>query len=123
LRRILILLLIVGLGVVSACSTRAVPKTEFEFANKLAQMDLWKEAFYRWNKLIEEGKENAALYNNLAIAYEERGEFENAEKAYQKALKLSPSNSTIQNNYDKFKKMLNNDKKEKNGKEKDKNKK
>ena len=107
---------------VNACSSRSVPKTEFEFANKLAQEELWKEAFYRWNKLLEEGKESAALYNNIAIAYEERGEFEKAEAAYQKALKLSPGNSTVQSNYDKFKKMLTSDEKEKNGKEKPKKK-
>ena len=86
----------------------------------MAQEGLWKEAYYRWNKLLEQGNESASLYNNIAIALEERGEFEEAEKAYQKALKLSPDNPTIKSNYNKFKKMLKTGEKEENEKEKNK---
>jgi len=122
LRLITIPILIVSICVISACSTNPVPKTEFEFANRLAQDDLWKEAHFRWSKLLEQGKENAALYNNIAVAHEKMGEFEEAERAYRKALKLSPNNSTIKSNYDKFKRMLkqDKDKNEKNKKKKDK---
>ena len=102
MKLVIIPILIAGIFIVGACSTRSVPKTEFEFANKLAQDDLWKEAQYRWNQLLEKGKESAALYNNIAVAFEKMGEFEEAEKAYQKAMKLSPNNSTIKNNYNKL---------------------
>ncbi|UCH95230.1 MAG: tetratricopeptide repeat protein [Candidatus Aminicenantes bacterium] len=117
LKQIMIISLIVGICVLNACSTKAVPKTEFEFGNHLARQGLWKEAYYRWNRALEQGKESAALYNNIAIALEEMGKFEEAEKAYQKALKLSPNNQTVQGNYNKFKKMLTKDK-DKNEKDK-----
>jgi tetratricopeptide (TPR) repeat protein len=121
LKPIMITFLLIGICIINACSTNPVPKTEFEFANKLAQDDLWKEAFFRWNKLVEQGKQSAALYNNIAIAYEKMGQFEEAEEAYQKALKLSPDNSTVKSNYEKFKRMLKEDR-DKNEKNKEKKK-
>ena len=47
----------------------------------------------------------AAAYNNLAIAYEHEGQFDEARKAYDKALELDPHNQQIQQNYDLFKEI------------------
>ncbi len=109
---VIILILVVVLG---GCSAKKVYKSEFDFANKMAQAGLWKEAHYRWKNILAEGKESAAIYNNIAVALEHMGRFEEAEESYKKALALSPNNSTIQGNYDKFKTLL---KKKKNEKKK-----
>jgi Tfp pilus assembly protein PilF len=78
-------------------------KTEIDFANKLAQQGLWKEAHFRWQKSITRGKETAAAYNNLAVYYEKTGDLKKAESAYKNALKLAPQNKYIVSNYKKFK--------------------
>jgi Tfp pilus assembly protein PilF len=80
--------------------------SEFDFANKLAQRGLWKEAQIRWQKILDSGKKSASLYNNIAIAFENMGKPKEAEKAYKKALALSPNNSRIKSNYEGFKKIL-----------------
>lgn len=98
---ILILMFIVG-----GCSAKNSYKSEFSFANKLAQEGLWKEAHFRWMKILENGKPTAELYNNIAIALEEMGKADEAEKMYQQALKMDPNNSTIKSNYDRFKDIL-----------------
>ncbi len=100
---VIMLLVVVVLG---GCSAKNVYKSEFDFANKMAQEGLWKEAYYRWKNILAGGKENAAIYNNIAVALEHLGRFEEAGESYKKALALSHNNSTIQFNYDKFKKLL-----------------
>ena len=99
---ITILLILVLLNFCTASKAR----TEFYFANKLAREGLWKEAYFRWAKSLEKGKESAALYNNMAIALEGMGKLEEAEKMYIKALKLSPNNPQIKKNFDGLKKNL-----------------
>jgi len=98
------------MAVFGACSAnKNVVNTELGFANKLAAQGLWKEARYRWEKVLEAGKENAAIYNNIAISLETAGDFKEADVFYKKALKLAPNNSTIKDNYEKFQKYLKNE--------------
>ena len=47
----------------------------------------------------------AEAWNNLAIGYEHQGRFDDADKAYQHALKLDPKNVAIRQNYDLFKEI------------------
>lgn len=81
-------------------------RNDFDFANRLAEGNLWKEAIYRYNRAISKGNNSAAVYNNLAIAYESCGEYEKAEQNYQLALKKDPGNTSIENNFEKLKKFL-----------------
>ncbi|MCP5105229.1 MAG: tetratricopeptide repeat protein [bacterium] len=115
-----IIFIVVGLLVFGSCSVRG-HQSEFRFANKLAEKGLWKEAYVRWQKIIDGGKETAALYNNVAIALERMGKTAEAEAAYNKALKLSPGNSRIKSNLERMKKFGKEDepgKKKKKGKKK-----
>jgi Flp pilus assembly protein TadD len=89
----------------SAGDARGDSKAQVEFGIVAAQRELWKEALYRWQRAVEIDPTYAAAYNNLAIAYEHEGKFEEARKAYEKAVELEPQNQLIQQNYDLFKEI------------------
>ena len=84
---------------------RSDAKKQVEFGIKVAQNGLWNEALYRWRKATETDPTYAAAWNNLAIAYEQQGNFEEAQKAYEKAVQLDPKNMMIRQNYDLFKEI------------------
>ena len=81
---------------------RSDAKAQVEFGIKAAQNELWKEATYRWEKATQIDPTYAEAWNNLAVGYEYSGRFEDAEAAYQRALKLDPNNAMIRQNYDLF---------------------
>ena len=86
---------------------RSDAKAQVEFGIKMAQNALWKEATYRWEKATEIDPTYAEAWNNLAIGYEHQGRFDDAERAYQQALKLAPNNTYIRQNYDLFNEIAN----------------
>lgn len=94
----------------SSCQTPH-PKTQLHFGIFAAQNDLWDESIYRWKKVIEATPQSAAAHNNLAVAYEKKGLWEQARNEYETALKLDPKNEHIQANFNKFKEI--HDKKQK----------
>ena len=103
----LLLVALLGLGVPSAAlaSARSDAKAQVEFGIAVAQRGLWKEALYRWERATEIDPTYAAAFNNLAIAYEQLGQFDKAREAYEKAVELEPSNEMIRQNYDLFKEI------------------
>ena len=90
---------------VAHAQDRGKSKEQIEFGIKVAQNGLWNEALYRWQKATELDPSYAAAWNNLAIAYEHEGKFDEAKKAYEKALQLEPKNLMIRQNYDLFKEI------------------
>jgi len=96
-----ITLVIVMSLLASACSMPTL-RTEMSFANKLAQEDLWQEACYRWEKQLAENPDSPAVLNNLAVAMEQLGRRDEAEKYYRKAIELAPKNTMIQRNFNRF---------------------
>ena len=90
---------------VAARDARSQAKEQVDFGIKVAENGLWNEALYRWQKAVELDPTYAAAWNNLAIAYEHEGKFEDAKKAYEQALQLDPKNLMIRQNYDLFKEI------------------
>ncbi|HUU04576.1 MAG TPA: tetratricopeptide repeat protein [Patescibacteria group bacterium] len=88
---------------ITACAVNSY-RSDFEFASKLAKEGLWQEASYRLQKALAAGNNSAALHNNMAVALESLGRYEEAQREYELALKLAPANLQIQNNFSQFKK-------------------
>ena len=84
---------------------RSEAKEQVEFGIKVAQNGLWKEAAYRWEKAVQLDPTYAAAWNNLAVAYEQQGNFDKAREAYEKAVGLDPKNLLFRQNYDLFKEI------------------
>ena len=105
LRALLLFVAVVGVASPAHADARDDAKAQVEFGIKVAQNGLWKEATYWWEKAVKIDPTYAEAWNNLAIGYEHEGRFEDAEKAYQEALKLSPKNAAIRQNYDLFKEI------------------
>ncbi len=71
-----------------------------------ARQNLWDEAIFRWRQALTARPESAAVHNNLAVAYEVKGQWEDARREYEAALKLAPRDSRIKLNYEQFKRNL-----------------
>ena len=114
--RLLAAFVVMGLtaGAVPAfADARSDSKAQVDFGIKSAQKELWSEALYRWKRAVEIDPTYAAAHNNLAIAYEHNGQFDDARVAYEKALELEPNNVLIKQNYDLFREI--NDRANRNG--------
>lgn len=89
----------------AAADDRSAAKEQVEFGIRVAQNGLWREALYRWERAVQLDPGYAEAWNNLAIAYEQAGRFDDARKAYDTAVKLDPENQLIRQNYDLFKEI------------------
>ena len=96
-------------GCVAACSHHtdlAKPAAQDDFGVQMARMNLWREAMFRFKRAVEINPVDAMAHNNLAVAYEANGDFDEARKEYLEALKLDRSNPYIQKNYSRFVEFL-----------------
>ena len=101
LKTVLFLVLLSAFGV--ACSSSGAPDdTQEKFGVRMARMNLWREALFRFQRAVEIDPEDAMAHNNLAVAYEANGDFENAGKQYREAMRLDKANPYIQKNYSRY---------------------
>jgi Flp pilus assembly protein TadD len=77
-------------------------ETQRRFGVRMARMNLWREARFRFQRATQIEPQNAMTHNNLAVAYEATGDFEAAAREYREALRLDRSNEYIQKNYSRF---------------------
>jgi Flp pilus assembly protein TadD len=105
-RAIIGALLLVGVvAAPAAANERDDAKTQVQFGIRVAQLGLWREALAHWERAVKLDPTYAPAYNNLAIGYEQQGDFEKARNAYEKALELNPNNQYIKQNYELFKEI------------------
>lgn len=96
---VVFLLLAIGCG---SGGDLAKPETQREFGVRMARMNLWREAMFRFRREVQIAPTNAMAHNNLAVALEATGDFDGAAKEYREALRLDRQNQYIQKNYSRF---------------------
>jgi Flp pilus assembly protein TadD len=78
-------------------------KSQLKFGVRAAKEDRWDEAVFRWRKALQLDPNNLMAHNNLAVAYEQTGEYEFALEEYEIAYRLDSGNQYVKNNLDRFK--------------------
>jgi hypothetical protein len=100
------LILLAALTVLGGCRSAGADlsraETQRRFGVRMARMNLWREAMFRFRRATEIEPDNAMARNNLAVAYEATGNFDAALREYREALRLDRSNEHIQKNYSRF---------------------
>jgi Flp pilus assembly protein TadD len=98
-------ILVITLNAISAFAEK-VPeeiKQQLAFGVRAAREDHWEEAIYRWQKVLQKDADNMMAHNNLAVAYEQLGEYAQAMEEYQQAYRLNSENEAVKNNLERFK--------------------
>lgn len=75
---------------------------QLRFGVQMAQRGLWNEALFRFRKAEQIDPNNPRILNNLAVAQEAAGRYDDALATYKKALGLAPGNRELKENYAHF---------------------
>jgi tetratricopeptide (TPR) repeat protein len=77
-------------------------QSQVQFGVDMAQRGLWSEALFRFRQAERLGDSRASVFNNIAVAYEALGLFDQAQTYYKKALDQDPRNAGAKRNYSRF---------------------
>ena len=98
---------VLGLAVVcGACASSAKPPAaahaEMREGVMAAQRGYWQEALFRFERARSADPKDAEILNNLAVAFEALGRYDEALSTYKQALQDTPKSSVIRKNYARF---------------------
>ena len=95
---------ILAAGWFTSAARPSKPKVEDQiaFGVSMARRGLWNEALFRFRMANQVRPNDSRILNNMAVAFEAVGRFEEALASYQKALKADPSNRELKKNYSRF---------------------
>lgn len=105
LRTALPLLLSACLVNLLACTGYGNPErssSQLAFGVDMAKRGLWNEALFRFHEAEKADPQNPRVHNDLGVAYEAQGDFEQALQHYRKALQLAPNDRDVRANYARF---------------------
>lgn len=91
--------------VVASCGSTDVAgsaQRQLGFGVQMAQRGLWSEALFRFERAHQIDPNSFRVLNNLAVAYEANGRFDEALATYRRALALDPANRDLRRNYARF---------------------
>lgn len=104
MKRFLPIFLTTLVFVPTACRSHdlSTEQGQARFGVEAAEMNLWREARFRFEKTVQMNPDDARNWSNLAVAYEGTGEYDLARDAYLRALQLDRANEFVQRNYSRF---------------------
>lgn len=86
------------LACVTLAARESSSKEELKFGVEAAQRGLWREAVFRWEKIVKAETANGRLRNNLGVAYESLGRLDRALEEYREAHRLLPESREVRSN-------------------------
>lgn len=75
---------------------------QLDFGVSMARRGLWSEALFRFKQANRVNPGDPRTLNNMAVAYEALGQFEQALNHYQEAIREAPTNRDLKKNYSRF---------------------
>lgn len=97
--------LLVAAFATAGCASSApsgAASSQIQFGIDMARRGLWNEALFRFEQARRERPSDAKVLNNLAVACEAVGRFDEALELYKEASRLAPGNRGLKLNYSKF---------------------
>ena len=95
-------LVLVLSGCASSGAATADANAQMREGVRAAQRNYWQEALFRFERARDLEPKDGEILNNLAVALEAMGRYEDALATYKQALKDTPKNSVIRRNYARF---------------------
>ncbi len=77
-------------------------ESQLAFGVQMAKRGLWNEALFRFREAERLEPGNPRILNNLAVACEAVGQFDDALEYYRRALSADPGNRDLKRNYASF---------------------
>jgi Flp pilus assembly protein TadD len=98
---------LIAAGLAVAPPAEAKPKStgaaeQLGFGVDMARRGLWNEALFRFEQAKRLAPDDAKVWNNLAVACEAVGRFDDAHVAYKEAIRLAPTNKNLKRNVARF---------------------
>ncbi len=97
-----VVLLVAGMAWAKPKPKPITAKSQILFGVEMAELELWSEALFRFQQAERLGGRGAAVYNNMAVAYEALGVFDKAREYYLLALEADSKNANLRRNYSRF---------------------
>ena len=89
-------------GCASSRGVTAEANAQMREGVRAAEKNYWQEALFRFQSARELRPHDVEVLNDLAVALEAMGRYDDALATYKEALKAAPRNTVIRRNYARF---------------------